>query len=52
MIVLRTRKGQGCEYALKQGLCHHLPVSRDVEKQEIERLDREIAAMRKEMEAC
>ena len=52
VIVLRTRKGQGCEYALKQGLCHHLPVSRDVEKQEIERLDREIAAMRKEMEAC
>lgn len=52
VIVLRTRKGQGCEYALKQGLCHHLPVSREVEKQEVARLDREIAAMRKEMEVC
>ncbi len=49
MIILRTQKGWGCEYALAQPICHHLPISKEIEQQEIERLDREIEEMKRGM---
>lgn len=47
MILLHTRKGQGCEYALSQPVCHHLPVTKEIEQAETERLDREIEEMKR-----
>lgn len=47
MIILHTHKGQGCEYALSQPICHHLPVTKEIEQAEIERLDREIEEMKR-----
>ncbi len=47
MILLRTRKGQGCEYALAQPICHHLPITKEIAQAETERLDHEIEEMKR-----
>ena len=46
VIVLHTVKGQGCEYALAQKLCHHMSIPTDIAAVECARLDEQIAALK------
>ena len=46
VILLDTVKGKGCTFAEKAGLCHWLPISDEVYKDEISRLDDTLAQLK------
>lgn len=52
-ILLNTVKGYGCAYAMSKENCHHLPFTKEICDAEMERLDAEIEALKKEgMQEC
>lgn len=46
VILLDTVKGKGCAFAEKAGLCHWLPISDEVYKDELSRLDATLAQLK------